>query len=331
MSRITSTNLNITFFQFLTLAAMLLLPWPVMAIEPATEICQGATEVTINSSFSGYAGLGDAPHVFRLQVPAAGLVSLDIVTAADGPGTAKMGRLDGDCSVGESVPSDSILIEEGIARLLLLSTGPETIVFRVAAQDPRFPLQSYRATIGFVEAEVLQQSADLAGLKDLDNEEREDPGEIEIEPCHIPKPRGEGSSLTDPLPTLWQQLCQGQTADDHGDTLTCATPLPTSPGTLLGEIRNRTRYFSEAGDDSDVFVFRLDESRTVDLTIQSEIATLVRLYDYRGHQLVTSDDDTVVGQARCVKTLAAGVYFVRVDGSGGAEGAYSLRFETLPF
>jgi hypothetical protein len=116
-------------------------------------------------------------------------------------------------------------------------------------------------------------------------------------------------------------LCRlGPSADDHGDSFACATSI--HPGDQpAGSI---------SGEDRDVFAFSLETGGTVE--IQSDGGTDIsgRLYDETG-ALLDSDDDNGPGLGFLMsRTLPAGRYFVRVENSHGAAGAYTLSLDQVP-
>ncbi len=110
--------------------------------------------------------------------------------------------------------------------------------------------------------------------------------------------------------------------DDHADTMACATPLAV-PGTAVGEIGNAW------GDDADVFRLELGEDQTVVIQSQGVTDTVGGLFNEQGQLLELDDDGGEGANFRLVKALVSGLYFVRVEGSQGAEGPYSLTAETL--
>ena len=111
--------------------------------------------------------------------------------------------------------------------------------------------------------------------------------------------------------------CRLDALDDHGDTPGCAT-LMAAGQRLPAELGNGW------GDDADVFTFTLDETCTVWIESRGTVDTLGTLMDRYGHRLAMNGDDGF----RLVKVLAPGPYFLRIEGSAGAEGDYQLAFAT---
>ena len=99
----------------------------------------------------------------------------------------------------------------------------------------------------------------------------------EVEPEIIdPDPDGlTASSAGETLPALRQVLffeptCRRTSTDDHGDTLSCSTPL-VSGRSVVGELTN------EWGDDSDVFSFQLTEASQVEFVLVAESVGVTQL------------------------------------------------------
>jgi hypothetical protein len=114
-------------------------------------------------------------------------------------------------------------------------------------------------------------------------------------------------------------ICQlGPNVDDHGNSFACASEI--APGTSLAGVMT--------ADDRDVFAFSLAAGGTVD--VQGAAAVSGQLFDATGN-LLASEEDRGSGLGFLIsETLAAGRYFVRVNGTGGTQGAYTLSLELLP-
>lgn len=116
---------------------------------------------------------------------------------------------------------------------------------------------------------------------------------------------------------LYAVCDQGET-DDHGDAALCATELTSSES---GTIDNAQ------GDDFDYFIFELGSQSSVTLETTGSTDTYGVLYDEDGLRLDEDDDGGFGTNFSITKTLSAGRYFVRVEGSSGAEGSYSLDLD----
>ena len=111
-------------------------------------------------------------------------------------------------------------------------------------------------------------------------------------------------------------ICPLGTADDHGDSFLCATPMTVGGGNVSGQISSGTP------SDGDMFTFTLGSSATV--TIESTGSTDVEgeLYDDDG-VLLDSDDDSGTTSPNfkiIYLSLPAGKYYVRVKGASGSYG-----------
>jgi len=108
-------------------------------------------------------------------------------------------------------------------------------------------------------------------------------------------------------------VCHLGDVDDHGESFLCATPIAID-GSDTGEIDSSTT------NDVDVFTFTLSSAATV--TIESSGSTDVdgSLFDEQG-TLITSDTDSGSGANFLISySLAAGRYYIRVEGADGAYG-----------
>ena len=109
----------------------------------------------------------------------------------------------------------------------------------------------------------------------------------------------------------------GQTADDHGDTIGAATPLP-----LGSSVEGRL----DTGEDLDVF--RLDlttESSDTDVWIYADggLDTVGELLASDGSVIVSNDDGFISGRYRAFHirwTLSPRVYYIRVSSYSGGTG-----------
>ncbi len=270
----------------------------------------------LNTSLRSYGYMQGDSHFFKLDIPAAGLVTLDVAVPGFAEVEAKLGLLSRGCGPSPS-PGEPAVIEQTPTRLALIADAPGTYVFAVAAQDPRSVLGQYKLTAGFVAAKMLGRQAFEWGFA-KDGEEDDDELEIDPDLKHGLRP-GVQTFWDTPHPAS-RQLCRRLELDDHGDTFACATPL--HPGSKV-----TATILGSWGDDQDLFVFTLTEARTVQLATSGPTDTFGVLHDADRHRLATDDDGGEGDNFRIVKTLSPGLYFVRVEGAHAAEGAYTLLAE----
>ncbi|HEX6901117.1 MAG TPA: PPC domain-containing protein [Thermoanaerobaculia bacterium] len=111
-------------------------------------------------------------------------------------------------------------------------------------------------------------------------------------------------------------VCPLGTADDHGDSFLCATPMTVGGGSVSGQISSGTP------SDGDMFTFTLGSSATV--TIESTGSTTDvegELYDQDGVLLDSDDDSGTYSNFKIIyPSLPAGKYYVRVKGANGSYG-----------
>ena len=70
--------------------------------------------------------------------------------------------------------------------------------------------------------------------------------------------------------------------------------------------------------------------QTVSIHSTGTTDTFGGIYDRHGNRLAKNDDGAEGGNFRMVKTLNRGTYYLRVEGSHGAAGFYSVVFSTSP-
>ena len=157
------------------------------------------------------------------------------------------------------------------------------------------------------ELELEPEKSETNGELELEPEKSETNGELELEP--------EKSDACASIRPLIERLCdRGFDADDHGDSLSCASPIAAGRD-IRGEIDNGW------GDDADVFRFELSAWQTIEILAGGDITPVFTLQDDRGQSLGTGD-------ARLVRTLGPGVYFLRLE-SQYEIGAYQFGITSL--
>ena len=108
-------------------------------------------------------------------------------------------------------------------------------------------------------------------------------------------------------------VCHLGAVDDHGESFLCATAVAVN-GTASGGID------STAANDIDVFTFTLSSTATVTLTSTGTTDVDGSLFDEQG-ALVATDADSGQGSNFLIsQSLAAGRYYLRVEGADGAYG-----------
>ncbi len=334
-----------------TLLTFLMAPGPATAFEVAENACIDADFIPLNTSLRSYGSMEGTAQYFKLEVPQAGLVTMDVAVPGSTEIEAKLGLFGRGCDTPSPFESNSVLIEQTPTHMAFMADAPGTYVFAVAAQDPRSSLGEYRLTAGFAAEEIYDPGGTHSGpiASHSESDDGENPDEIELEPdLRIQEPPlttasnsesddGENPDEIELEPDLrggsggpWpptallrlasQELCRQLGSDDHGDTSMCATrilPGRKAKGTLG----------NPWGDDYDLFAFTLIEPRTVHLSTAGPTDTFGALLDRHGHLLAADDDGGNGGNFHIVKTLSPGLYFVRVEGTHAAEGPYALRVE----
>ncbi len=320
--------------------------------------CSNATELDLNATLRSYEG-EERVRLFRLALPAAGVAAVDLATPAPGRTPVKIDLFRSACEASDREESVTVLSQSPTHLVLAVRTAA-TLVFRAAAEHPQEPLGRTKLTTSYVEAEVVDESFGsatqssylLAGMTRKGDPEIVDPdpdgltldGGRLLASLLTFRPRTAAHKgdpeIVDPDPdglrangaapggfrqvVLYEPTCVARSrdeVDDHADTTSCATPLGLGRS-AVGEIRNGW------GDDSDVFALTLTELATVEITTTGDTDTFGVLYDRRGQRLAADDDGAGERNFRLLTTLAPGRYFVRVEGSGGAEGVYQLVVTT---
>lgn len=292
-------------------------------VDDGEAACAEATVAELNTSLRGAethpwrAGGRQGETLFvKLEVPSAGVLSVDVVVPGSAAVEPKLGLADSGCGVPQGTPKP-VLLERSTTHLVLDVQEPGPHVFRVASQDPRQPLGDIKLRTGFAPYRASGAWVPKSG---------EDEEEIEIQPDPI-LAFGEGEDRS--LHSKLHELCRSGEVDDHGDSFTCATWL--SPGRdMVGEIGNGW------GDDDDFFQFRLGDADatklwTVEIETIGDLDTFGGLYDRDGQRLEVGDEGGNGANFRIARTLDPGIYFVRVGGRDGSEGSYRLRVEASPW
>lgn len=114
--------------------------------------------------------------------------------------------------------------------------------------------------------------------------------------------------------------CDRGETDDHGSAPRCATPvsLEDEPS---GAIAN------DDDDDEDWFTLVLSSQTTVGFETSGSTDTRGSLYDGAGQRLEVQDGGGASDNFRIARTIGPGRYYLRIEGTGGDEGSYSLTVE----
>jgi hypothetical protein len=313
--------------------------------------CKEIVSADLNSTLRGSGNGSDCQRI-AVEVWEPGVLALTL--SAKKPLLIFAGESRG---LDESDRRNILSLERSASQWILAVAQAGTYFFRVVNADPRQPLGSYKLDVGFVALEASVASASYgfqkAGSASVDEREPEPEGvderepepegvdEREPEPEGVderePEPEGATNSLLGSgkgsaaanveLSHLNEVFCAAVASDDHARSFDCATGVDFG-AEMPGEIANGW------GDDEDLFRFVLPGSPgfaawTVDITTSGGLDTLGTLYDDHGHRLV-EDDGSDRGNFHIVRTLEPGVYFVRVEGRHGSEGAYRLRLDAIP-
>ncbi|MCP4662704.1 MAG: hypothetical protein GY856_45505 [bacterium] len=289
-----------------------------MAVEEVGEHFAPATSVALNCTLWAYDGTGDAQY-FEVEIPSAGYLMVDVAAPVAGAAQPKLGFLGQHCAGVGSPGKDFVYVDQFVSAVVVKLEFPGTYWFRAAAQDPLLPLAEYQLRIGFVKTSsdlgVFNKSEEQSEIDD-DLSENDGGSEADPDPLPIPIP---GAF---PVPIKVFAGCYLSGVDDHGDALSCATPLRLGEN-MGGELHHGF------GDDVDTLTFALTAQQTVRIETTGDADTVGELYDRRGHRLAAADDGGSDGNFRFVRTLGAGRYFVRVAAGPGGEGAYHVVVEPL--
>jgi hypothetical protein len=116
-------------------------------------------------------------------------------------------------------------------------------------------------------------------------------------------------------------VCPLGVADDHGDSLLCATSLTVGGSSVSGAIA------SGAENDIDIFTFVLSSSATVSIESTGSTDVEADLLNAGGSLLASDDDGGSSSNFNITTPLAAGRYYLRVKGT---DGSYGLGAVVVP-
>lgn len=128
-----------------------------------------------------------------------------------------------------------------------------------------------------------------------------------------------GSTGNYTVSVTFTDVCHLGDLDDHGDSFLCATALTVGGSSASGQIT-----YSSSTADGDMFTFELSSSATVTITSTGSTDVTGTLYNSAGDILDSDDNGGSSPNFQIVESLAAGRYYVRVEGAGTATGSYSV-------
>lgn len=114
-------------------------------------------------------------------------------------------------------------------------------------------------------------------------------------------------------------VCHLGDLDDHGDSFLCASSLTVGGSSVSGQIT-----YASSTADGDMFTFELSSSATVTITSTGSTDVTGTLYNSDGDILDSDDNGGSSPNFQIVESLAAGRYYVRVEGVGTTTGSYSV-------
>lgn len=313
-----SSSLVITLLIiFLTVSA------PVSAAVDAR--CERAFTVGTKDVLRGEGYGGDTP--VRIDVEQPGIVTLEVTAAMDGSIEPKLGTL----PCGATAPGGvATLLSRSAKRMILAVHAPGTCFLRVAAQDPRQSLGSFRLTTGF--SPRVPTVASLYTHVVNPDPDKKNFAEDPVADTHVVNPDPDSplsataaeldTHVVNPDPDGRSPAgCWSPIEDDHGDTAGCATAVQLN-STITGTVDNAW------GDDEDVFVFDLTTLCTLHIETTGEVDAVGALYDQAGHRLTMANGDDQDAGLRMAATLVPGRYMLRLGGRLGSEGSYAISVWT---
>jgi len=276
----------------------------VLGLPPATAApaTPALTDLLLNTTIR-HAAIESEPGAvaaarFQIEVPQAGLLALGL-TIAGGEHPEPVLRLLDDLSLptGGHASAAPRLVGQTPTALLVEARGAETLLVEVAALEPGQSLPAFKLRSAF------QAAGSAAGglfAKDVD------PWDDDLGP----KPPPNRIAVED-------ELCAQGEQDDHGDVTLCATPIGSGK-TAAGILHN------DAGDDEDLFVFRLPVTAVITVEVVSDSALQLLLRDRGGLVVAAIQSNGEAGPLRLARALAPGRYFLEVESLYGSDAVYAL-------
>lgn len=139
----------------------------------------------------------------------------------------------------------------------------------------------------------------------------------------IAPPAGATGDFT--VEVAFTDACHLGDLDDHGDSFLCATALTLGGGSVSGQITS-----SGGTDDADVFTFALTATTTVAIASSGSTDVKATLHGADGTVIATDDNSGSSPNFAITESLAAGSYYVRIEGAGSATGSYGVTVAEVP-
>ncbi len=249
---------------------------------------------------------------YRLEIPAAGILILDVADLARGSAEPTI-----DFAYAGTAASAAIELECFPNRRMLRLLRAGSFIFRVRT-DFTSETELYRLQVGFSEGrEVEEYESDPIAGKSHDGGRCD--GSLMLREVEEYESDPIAGKATGP-PVRVSPICGLAEADDHGDSWACATRIRLGDP-VSGEIRKAS------ATDLDHFAFTLGRRSTVVLETRGDSDTFGQLFDRHGRRLAADDDRGEGDNFRIVHGLAPGLYVLRVEGTFGAQGAYTVLSE----
>ncbi|MEM7355781.1 MAG: hypothetical protein AAF657_33505, partial [Acidobacteriota bacterium] len=128
----------------------------VFAASPCTEVLS----IEAGSHWQGELTAFDASHAYRVDVPSAGVIRLEVDAAAVAEARPELESINSTCSAGRA--GDVVLVEQSAMRQMVAFRSPGTYHFRIAADKPeQTSLIEYELATSFTEALVATEELGL--------------------------------------------------------------------------------------------------------------------------------------------------------------------------
>ncbi len=125
----------------------------------AEDTCRNSVSVELNTTHRGDQLDNEIPHLIRLNVPSAGILTLDMTSRTE----SRINSLTHECEIHKA--GEFLIIERSAAHMALAVRDPGTYYFRLDAQDPGRALGDYKLASGFEAATVIEDELSLDGLR----------------------------------------------------------------------------------------------------------------------------------------------------------------------